>query len=72
VLSDYVLPGISGVEVCVELRRRHPDLRFVVMTGHAEIPPVGAAALPEGAELLGKPFTREQLEDTIARQLAAP
>jgi len=71
VLSDFVLPGISGVEVCVELRRRHPELRFVVMTGYAEIPPAGAAALPEGAELLGKPFTREQLEDTLARQLAA-
>jgi PAS domain S-box-containing protein len=69
VLSDYVLPGISGVEVCVELHRRHPDLRFVVMTGHAEIPPLGAV-LPEGAELLGKPFTREQLEEVLARQLA--
>ncbi|HTO08658.1 MAG TPA: PAS domain S-box protein [Myxococcota bacterium] len=71
VLSDYVLPGISGVEVCLELRRRHPELRFVVMTGHAELPPVGAAGLPEGAELLGKPFTREQLEEALARQLAA-
>jgi PAS domain S-box-containing protein len=70
VLSDYVLPGISGVEVCIELRRRHPDLRFVVMTGHAEIPPLGAV-LPDGAELLGKPFTREQLEEALARQLAA-
>jgi PAS domain S-box-containing protein len=70
VLSDYVLPGLSGVEVCAELQRRWPDLRFVVMTGHAEVPTVGGAGLPEGAELLGKPFTREQLEDTLARQLA--
>ncbi|HUK62647.1 MAG TPA: ATP-binding protein, partial [Dongiaceae bacterium] len=70
VLSDYVLPGISGVETCVELGRRRPELRFVVMTGHAEIPPDGAAALPEGAELLGKPFTREQLEETLAAVLS--
>jgi hypothetical protein len=69
VLSDYVLPGISGVELCVALRRRFPDLRILLMTGHAELPP-GAAELPRGAEVLGKPFTREQLEALLARQLA--
>jgi len=71
VLSDYVLPGISGVELCAALRRRFPTLRVLLMTGHAEIPPAGAVGLPEGAELLGKPFTREQLEQMLARQLAA-
>jgi two-component system cell cycle sensor histidine kinase/response regulator CckA len=70
-LTDYVLPGISGVELCVALRERWPDLRLLVMTGHAEIPPAGAAELPEGAELLGKPFTREQLSQLLARQLAS-
>jgi hypothetical protein len=69
VLSDYVLPGISGVELCTALRRRFPELRILLMTGHAELPP-GAAELPAGAELIGKPFTREQLEALLARQLS--
>ena len=68
-LTDYVLPGLSGVELCVALRARSPDLRLLVMTGHAEIPPAGAAELPEGAELIGKPFTREQLSQLLARLL---
>ncbi len=66
VLSDYVLPGISGVELCVALRRRFPELPVLLMTGHAELP-AGAAELPRGAELLGKPFTREQLEALLAQ-----
>ncbi len=70
-LTDYVLPGLSGVELCVALRARWPELRLLVMTGHAEIPPAGAAELPEGAELLGKPFTREQLGQLLARQLGS-
>ena len=70
-LTDYVLPGLSGVELCVALRARWPELRLLVMTGHAEIPPAGAAELPEGAELLGKPFTREQLSQLLARQLGS-
>jgi signal transduction histidine kinase/CheY-like chemotaxis protein len=70
-LTDYVLPGLSGVELCVALRARWPELRLLVMTGHAEIPPAGAAELPEGAELLGKPFTREQLSQLLVRQLGS-
>jgi len=70
VLSDYVLPGISGVELCTSLREGRPGLRVVLMTGHAEIP-TGGATLPEGAVLLGKPFSRDQLEDALERQLAA-
>jgi len=70
VLSDYVLPGISGVELCTALRGSRPGVRVVLMTGHAEIPR-GGATLPEGAVLLGKPFTRDQLEEALERQLAA-
>jgi two-component system cell cycle sensor histidine kinase/response regulator CckA len=68
-LTDYVMPGQSGVELCNALRERWPDLRVVLMTGHAEVPGVGASELPRGVELLGKPFTREQLQRVIARQL---
>jgi len=70
-LSDYVMPGQSGLELCNALRERWPDLRVVLMTGHAEIPGAGAAELPRGAELLGKPFTREQLQRVIAGVLEA-
>ncbi len=70
-LSDYVMPGQSGLELCNTLRERWPDLRVVLMTGHAEIPGAGAAELPRGAELLGKPFTREQLQRVISGLFSA-
>jgi CheY-like chemotaxis protein len=70
-LSDYVMPGLSGLELCNALRATWPDLRVVLMTGHAEIPGSAVAELPLGAELLGKPFTREQLQRVITGMLAA-
>jgi PAS domain S-box-containing protein len=70
-LTDYVMPGQSGVELCNALRERWPELRVVLMTGHAEIPGAGAIALPRGADLLSKPFTREQLQRVIESQLEA-
>jgi CheY-like chemotaxis protein len=33
VLLDLALPGLSGLEVLAELRRRHPDTPVVVMSG---------------------------------------
>jgi PAS domain S-box-containing protein len=70
-LSDYVMPGVSGLELANGLRARWPDLHVVLMTGHAEIPGASVAELPRGAELLAKPFTREQLQRVIGGMLAA-
>jgi two-component system cell cycle sensor histidine kinase/response regulator CckA len=71
-LTDYVMPGQSGVELCNALRARWPDLRVVLMTGHAEVPGVGATELPRAVELIGKPFTRDQLQRVIAKQFEIP
>jgi two-component system, OmpR family, alkaline phosphatase synthesis response regulator PhoP len=35
-LLDVVLPGISGFEVCRELRRRHRDIPILMLTARAE------------------------------------
>jgi two-component system cell cycle sensor histidine kinase/response regulator CckA len=70
-LSDYVMPGLSGLELANTLRATLPELRVVLMTGHAEIPGSAVAELPRGAELLAKPFTREQLQRVIIGMLAA-
>ncbi len=66
-ISDYVMPGPSGVELARQLRERWPDLAVLLMTGYAEISGTEVGSLPRGAEILGKPFTREQLQQTVAR-----
>jgi CheY-like chemotaxis protein len=38
VLSDYLMPGISGTELAQEFKRRHPKLPFVLFSGVNEIP----------------------------------
>jgi PAS domain S-box-containing protein len=69
-LTDYMMPGLSGVELGDLLRGRWPALRILLMTGHAEVPRSASGQLPAGAELLWKPFTREQLEQVLAREFA--
>jgi PAS domain S-box-containing protein len=59
VVSDVVMPSLSGPQVVARLRERHPELRVLYMSGHAM-----NLLRPEdlcGARLLRKPFTRAQL-----------
>jgi DNA-binding NtrC family response regulator len=37
VITDLMMPGMSGVELCRELHRRDPDLPVVLATGHSDV-----------------------------------
>lgn len=37
-LTDFVLPAMSGLELVTEARRIRPNLRCLVMSGHARVP----------------------------------
>jgi len=56
-VTDLVLPGMSGVEVAERLRASHPALRVLFITGYMEEFVGRQGGLPEGARLLQKPFT---------------
>lgn len=66
VLTDLVMPEKEGAETVMDLRRKHPEIGIVAMSG---VP--GAAFYLRAARMLGaqatllKPFTREELVDAI-------
>jgi len=35
-LSDVLMPGISGIETAAEILKFHPDCRVILISGHAE------------------------------------
>ena len=56
VISDLRMPGMSGMELLVEVRRLYPQMVFLVVTGTADIQ-VGIRAMQQGADdYLVKPF----------------
>ena len=68
VITDLLMPGISGIELCRELRARHPHLRAIVLTGLADHE---TAAISAGAcDVLRKPITTDLLDVVIRRALA--
>jgi two-component system, NtrC family, sensor kinase len=58
VFSDVVMPGMTGIELAQEIRRRHFDLPVVLTSGYSHVLSQNGSY---GFELLQKPYSIEQL-----------
>ena len=68
VLTDYAMPGMTGLELVRELRKRRPGLPVLMVTGYAEIQ--RASAL-DGMPILQKPYRADELVARIRATLPA-
>jgi two-component system cell cycle sensor histidine kinase/response regulator CckA len=71
VVSDVVMPRLTGIELLQLLSASHPDLPCILMSGYAagQLREMGIAA-PCG--MLAKPFTAERLVEEVRRCLCGP
>jgi signal transduction histidine kinase/ActR/RegA family two-component response regulator len=71
VLTDAIMPAMSGTELLQQLKGRRPDLPVILMSGFAG-PDLQAQALAAGAQaVLAKPLTSAELAHCLAGVLAA-
>ncbi len=68
VVTDVVMPNVSGPALVSALRTRRPDLKVLYVSGYAEQLEADAATGPN-ATLLHKPVTRGRLVDEVAALL---
>ncbi len=71
VVSDVVMPEMDGPTLLGELRKTHPDLKFIFVSGYAE--EAFAKNLPQEERdkfgFLPKPFSLKQLATTVKEML---
>jgi PAS domain S-box-containing protein len=60
-VTDVVMPYVSGQELAERLRAVQPDMRILFMSGHSEGIDAGSMGIPQGMEYLPKPFTPDML-----------
>jgi len=70
VVSDIVMPGLSGFELLDEVRARRPSLPVLFATGSGTQDNLAEALAHGAAGLITKPFTHAELRDQVARVLA--
>ncbi len=74
-ILDCFLPASSGVMLVEALRKKHPRMRVLIMSGYPET--VAKGAQPETVEansmgFLQKPFTASKLMEAVRVELARP
>ena len=71
-LTDVVMPGISGYELARRVAPLRPDMRVVYMSGYPENAMAHQGLLEPGVMLLQKPFTPAVLARKIREVLDRP
>jgi signal transduction histidine kinase len=69
VITDVVMPRLSGIELAKQLRATHPGLKMIFMSGYAQEGSFAKTPMGEDAEILEKPFSPTLLLEVVRRLL---
>ncbi|MBV8185328.1 MAG: response regulator, partial [Hyphomicrobiales bacterium] len=64
-MTDQAMPGMTGMELAKLVRRKHPSMPVLLVTGYADLPASQRSVLPR----LSKPYRQSQLRAEIERLL---
>jgi len=69
IISDVVMPGMSGIDFTRRARAARPGVPIVLITGDAD---VLESVLASGGVALLKPYSTDRLRDVLDEALEAP
>lgn len=72
-ITDVVLPGMSGIELAITIRRVFPECKIILFSGQASTADLLAAARQDGHQftLLNKPLHPQELLARVSENLKA-
>jgi CheY-like chemotaxis protein len=65
-LTDLVMPGLTGRDLAVEIRRQRPGIAVLYATGYEPDSAIAPAETLPGSHMIQKPFTASELLQTMA------
>ena len=69
-LTDVVMPGMSGVDLYKQIASNNPQLKVLYMSGYTDDAIVHHGVLRDGVQLLQKPFSISRLGQMVKQAIA--
>jgi DNA-binding NtrC family response regulator len=66
-LFDIRLPEMDGIALLSEVKKKHPYLEIIIMTGFGDMPTVIKAMRSGASDFLNKPFKLHEITETLNR-----
>ena len=70
VITDLIMPDISGVALISIIKKKYPDILVIAITGWGEHPEA-LATEAEADHVMEKPFELSELEESIKKLLSS-
>lgn len=69
VVTDVIMPGMSGAEMASQLRKKRPNLKVLYMSGYPDAAIAHHGVLEPGTPFIQKPFTERALAIKVREAL---
>jgi PAS domain S-box-containing protein len=70
-LTDVVMPGLTGKDVAERVSKARPEIRVLYMSGYSESVITSQGAVEKGIRLVSKPFNAQELLEHVRAVLDA-
>ncbi|MFP4381877.1 MAG: response regulator [Candidatus Sumerlaeia bacterium] len=71
-ITDIVMPEMEGIETIIQIRKKHPRLPMIAISGGGQISSDVYLAMAKNlgaSRTLSKPFTKSELLDAVSKAL---
>ena len=69
ILTDIILPGISGIELVARYRQQNPDQKVIVMTAYASLETAVEALRVGACDFIVKPVMHDEMKRVVKKAL---
>lgn len=69
VVSDVVMPKMNGREMCEEIQKLNPDIKFIFISGYTADIILQKGIVEEGVEFVTKPFSKNDILQKVRNVL---
>ncbi|HAK87545.1 MAG: hypothetical protein A2077_00335 [Nitrospirae bacterium GWC2_46_6] len=70
IITDIILPGISGIELLSRYKKQNPDQKVVIMTAYASMETAVEALKAGACDFIIKPIMHDEMKRIVKKALS--